>query len=153
MSGEGQALDCATSEAYASFDDWAYQWYQETGNVCERFGNLDVAGWLYCFAPTKDGAVFLGALRLEQWQAFVDMVGKWDEWGASEWKAMAPFMAKEPAIEVVGTGFCRNPEVYKRRTGGDVRGIRQKGPAGSYCTRSGADRNSYGYAQGCELER
>jgi hypothetical protein len=28
ISCEGQALDCATSEAYASFDDWAYQWYQ-----------------------------------------------------------------------------------------------------------------------------
>jgi crotonobetainyl-CoA:carnitine CoA-transferase CaiB-like acyl-CoA transferase len=98
-SGEGQALDCATSEAYASFDDWAYQWYQETGNVCERFGNLDVAGWLYCFAPTKDGAAFLGALRLEMWQAFVDMIGKWDEWGASEWKAMAPFMSKDQQLK------------------------------------------------------
>jgi CoA:oxalate CoA-transferase len=99
ISGEGQALDCATSEAYASFDDWAYQWYQETGNVCERFGNLDVAGWLYCFAPTKDGAAFLGALRLEMWQAFVDMIGKWDEWGAAEWKAMAPFMAKDQQLK------------------------------------------------------
>jgi crotonobetainyl-CoA:carnitine CoA-transferase CaiB-like acyl-CoA transferase len=94
ISGEGQALDCATSEAYASFDDWAYQWYQGTGNVCERFGNLDIAGWLYCFAPTKNGAVFLGALRLEQWQAFVDMIGKYEEWGAAEWKTMAPFMSE-----------------------------------------------------------
>jgi crotonobetainyl-CoA:carnitine CoA-transferase CaiB-like acyl-CoA transferase len=99
ISGEGQALDCATSEAYASFDDWAYQWYQETGNVAERFGNLDVAGWLYCFAPTKDGAAFLGALRLEMWQAFVDMIGKWDEWGAAEWKEMAPFMSMENQLK------------------------------------------------------
>lgn len=99
MSGEGQALDCATSEAYASFDDWAYQWYQETGRVAERFGNLDIAGWLYCFAPTRDGAVFLGALRLEQWQAFVDMLGKWDEWGAAEWKEMAPFMSEDQQIK------------------------------------------------------
>jgi len=99
ISGEGQALDCATSEAYASFDDWAYQWYQETGNVAERFGNLDIAGWLYCSAPTRDGAVFLGALRLEQWQAFVDMLGKWDEWGAAEWKEMAPFMAKDKQLK------------------------------------------------------
>ena len=98
ISGEGQALDCATSEAYASFDDWAYQWYQGTGNVCERFGNLDIAGWLYCFAPTKDGASFLGALRLEQWQAFADMMGKYEEWGASEWKTMAPFMSEEQQL-------------------------------------------------------
>ncbi len=98
ISGEGQALDCATSEAYASFDDWAYQWYQETGKICERFGNLDIAGWLYCFAPTADGSVFLGALRLEQWQAFADMVGKYDEWGAAEWTTMAPFMTEDQQL-------------------------------------------------------
>jgi crotonobetainyl-CoA:carnitine CoA-transferase CaiB-like acyl-CoA transferase len=97
--GEGQALDCATSEAYASFDDFAYQWYQESGTVCERFGNLDVAGWLYCFAPTKDGAAFLGGLRFEQWQAFVDMIGKWDEWGAAGWKNMVPFMPKDAQLK------------------------------------------------------
>jgi crotonobetainyl-CoA:carnitine CoA-transferase CaiB-like acyl-CoA transferase len=99
ISGEGQALDCATSEAYASFDDWAYQWYQGTGNVCERFGNLDIAGWLYCFAPTKDGASFLGGLRLEMWQAFTDMIGKWDEWGAAGWKTMAPFMSEDQQLK------------------------------------------------------
>jgi crotonobetainyl-CoA:carnitine CoA-transferase CaiB-like acyl-CoA transferase len=99
ISGEGQALDCATSEAYASFDDWAYQWYQGTGRVCERFGNLDIAGWLYCFTPTKDGAVFLGALRLEQWQAFVDMIGKYEEWGAAQWKTMAPFMSEDQQLK------------------------------------------------------
>ncbi len=99
ISGEGQALDCATSEAYASFDDFAYQWYQETGTVCERFGNLDIAGWLYCFAPTKDGAVFLGGLRLEMWQAFVDMLGKWDEWGAASWKDMLQWMPKDAQLK------------------------------------------------------
>jgi len=99
ITGEGQALDCATSEAYASFDDWAYQWYQETGKVCERFGNLDIAGWLYCFAPTRDGAVFLGALRLEQWKAFVDMIGKYEEWGAEGWKTMAPFMSEKEQLK------------------------------------------------------
>jgi crotonobetainyl-CoA:carnitine CoA-transferase CaiB-like acyl-CoA transferase len=98
-SGEGQALDCATSEAYASFDDWAYQWYQGTGKVCERFGNLDIAGWLYCFAPTQDGAVFLGGLRLEMWQAFADMLGKYGEWGAAEWKTMAPFMSEDQQLK------------------------------------------------------
>jgi len=98
-SGEGQALDCATSECYPSFDDFAYQWYQETGTICERFGNLDTAGWLYTFAPTKDGAVFLGALRLEMWQAFVDMVGKWDEWGAAKWKDMTEFLKKEDQLK------------------------------------------------------
>jgi len=97
-SGEGQALDCATSEAYPSFDDFAYQWYQDTGTVCERFGNLDIAGWLYCFAPAKDGTVFLGALRLEMWQAFADMLGKYDEWGAAKWKVMADFTTKEQQL-------------------------------------------------------
>ncbi|HSW40478.1 MAG TPA: CoA transferase, partial [Acidobacteriota bacterium] len=98
-SGEGQALDCATSEAYASFDDFAYQWYQDSGTVCERFGNLDVAGWLYCFAPTRDGSVFLGGLRLEMWQAFADMIGKWDEWGAADWKVMADFTTEEAQLK------------------------------------------------------
>jgi crotonobetainyl-CoA:carnitine CoA-transferase CaiB-like acyl-CoA transferase len=97
--GEGQALDCASSEAYASFDDFAYQWYQESGTICERFGNLDVAGWMYCFAPTIDGVVFLGGLRFEQWQAFVDMLGKWDEWGAANWKSLGPFMPKDAQLK------------------------------------------------------
>jgi crotonobetainyl-CoA:carnitine CoA-transferase CaiB-like acyl-CoA transferase len=99
MTGEGQALDVATAEAYSCFDDYAALWYQEEGRVNERFGSLDVAGWLYCFAPTKDGAVFLGGLRLEMWQAFVDMIGKWDEWGAASWKNLSNFMRQEEQLK------------------------------------------------------
>jgi CoA:oxalate CoA-transferase len=99
MTGEGQALDVASEEAYASIEDWAAVWYQGAGVVNERFGNLNTAGWLYCFAPTKDGAVFLGALRLEMWQAFADMVGKWDEWGAASWTDLAPFSEKEQQLK------------------------------------------------------
>jgi crotonobetainyl-CoA:carnitine CoA-transferase CaiB-like acyl-CoA transferase len=97
--GEGQALDVATAEAYARFDDYAALWYQGAGVVAERFGSLDIAGWLYCFAPTKDGAVFLGGLRLEMWQAFADMLGKWDEWGAARWTSTAPFTQKEEQLK------------------------------------------------------
>jgi crotonobetainyl-CoA:carnitine CoA-transferase CaiB-like acyl-CoA transferase len=95
LTGEGQALDVASAEAYASTDDWAAVWYQGSGVINERFGSLDTAGWLYCFAPTKDGAVFLGGLRLQMWQAFADMVGKWDEWGAASWKDLSVFMEEE----------------------------------------------------------
>jgi crotonobetainyl-CoA:carnitine CoA-transferase CaiB-like acyl-CoA transferase len=91
ITGEGQALDVASAEAYASMDDWAAVWYQGSGVINERFGSLDTAGWLYCFAPTQDGAVFLGGLRLEMWQAFADMMGKWDEWGAASWKDLSVF--------------------------------------------------------------
>ncbi len=91
QTGRGQALDVATSEAYARIDDFVSLWYEHTGRISERFGNLDIALWLYCFAPTKDGAVFLGGLRLEMWQAFADMVGKWDAWGAETWTSVAPF--------------------------------------------------------------
>jgi len=91
LTGEGQALDAASAEAYACNDDWAAVWYQGAGVINERFGSLDTAGWLYCFAPTKDGAVFLGGLRLEMWQAFADMVGKWEEWGAASWKDLSAF--------------------------------------------------------------
>lgn len=97
--GEGQALDVATAEAYANFDDWGVLIYQEHKYIVERFGSLDQGGWIYCFAPTKDGAVFIGGLRLEQWQAFVDMVGKWDEWGAAEFKAIGDFMVKEAQLK------------------------------------------------------
>jgi crotonobetainyl-CoA:carnitine CoA-transferase CaiB-like acyl-CoA transferase len=97
--GEGQALDVATAEAYARFDDYAPLWYQEAGIVAERFGSLDIAAWLYCFAPTKDGAVFLGGLRLEMWQAFADMVGKWDEWGAADWTNLTIFMEEEQQLK------------------------------------------------------
>jgi crotonobetainyl-CoA:carnitine CoA-transferase CaiB-like acyl-CoA transferase len=99
LTGEGQALDVASAEAYASVEDWAAVWYQGAGVVNERFGSLNTAGWLYCFAPTKDGAVFLGGLRLEMWQAFADMVGKWDEWGAAAWKDLASFTPKEEQLK------------------------------------------------------
>ena len=99
MSGEGQALDVGSAESYASLEDWASLWYQGAGVVNERFGSLNTGGWLYCFAPTRDGAVFLGGLRLEMWQAFADMVGKWDEWGAAAWKDLASFSAKEEQLK------------------------------------------------------
>ena len=99
LTGEGQALDVASAESYASLEDWASIWYQGAGVVNERFGNLNTGGWLYCFAPTKNGAVFLGGLRLEMWQAFADMVGKWDEWGAASWKDLASFSAKEEQLK------------------------------------------------------
>ena len=99
VTGEGQALDVATAEAYTCFDDYAALYYQETGRINERFGNLDVAAWLYCFAPTRDGIVFLGGLRLEMWQAFADMMGKWDEWGAARWKSLIPFTEKEQQLK------------------------------------------------------
>jgi crotonobetainyl-CoA:carnitine CoA-transferase CaiB-like acyl-CoA transferase len=99
VTGEGQALDVASAEAYACADDWASVWYQGSGAINERFGSLDTAGWLYCFAPTKDGAVFLGGLRLEMWQAFADMVGKWDEWGAASWKELSTFTEEEMQLK------------------------------------------------------
>ncbi len=99
MTGEGQALDVATAEAYTSVEDWAAVWYQGAGVINERFGSLDTAGWLYCFAPTKDGAVFLGGLRLEMWQAFADMMGKWDEWGVASWTNMSSFTEKEQQLK------------------------------------------------------
>jgi len=99
ITGEGQALDVATAEAYARFDDYAALWYQGTGTINERFGSLDTAGWLYCFAPTKDGTVFLGGLRMEMWQAFADMLGKWDEWDTASWTTLQVFMRKEEQLK------------------------------------------------------
>jgi len=66
LTGEGQALDIATAEAYARIDDFVALWYEHEGRINERFGNLDTAIWLYCFAPTKDGAVFLGGRSLKK---------------------------------------------------------------------------------------
>ncbi len=99
VTGKGQALDCATTEAYTRIDDFVALWYEHAGQINERFGNLDTALWLYCFAPTSDGAVFLGGLRVEMWKAFVDMLGKWDEWGAAEWTSVAPFTRKEEQLK------------------------------------------------------
>jgi len=99
ISGEGQALDIATAEAYARIDDFVALWYEHEGQINERWGNLDTAIWLYCFAPTKDGAVFLGGLRLEMWQAFADMVGKWDDWDAGSWTSVAPFTKQEEQLK------------------------------------------------------
>ena len=33
------------------------------------------------------------------WQAFADMMGKWDEWGAASWKALSPFTEKEEQLK------------------------------------------------------
>ena len=53
LTGKGQALDVATAEAYARIDDFVALWYEHKGRINERFGNLDTAIWLYCFAPTQ----------------------------------------------------------------------------------------------------
>ncbi len=99
ITGEGQALDISTTEAYLRLDEYATRWYERARYISERFGNLDPNLWLYCFAPTKDGGVFLGALRLEMWQAFADMLGKWDEWEAGSWTTLAPFMKEEEQLK------------------------------------------------------
>ncbi|MFH0727264.1 MAG: CoA transferase [Pseudomonadota bacterium] len=99
-SGEGQALDVSTSEAYARFDDMNPIWYYGSPDfVSERFGNLDKGSWLYCFAPTKNGGVFLGGLRLEMWKAFADIVGKWEEWGVDDWNELSVFTQKEQQLK------------------------------------------------------
>ena len=95
LTGEGQAIDVSTPEAYQRLQDYALHWYTDQGIIQERFSNLDTALWLYGFFPTKDGGVFLGGLRLEMWKAFVDILGKWDEWNADEWTTLAPFMKKD----------------------------------------------------------
>jgi len=95
ITGDGQYIDVATPEAYERLHDYALHWYADQKVLNERFGNLDTALWLYGFFPTKDGGVFLGGLRLEMWKAFVDMMGKYEEWGAEEWPTLAPFMKKD----------------------------------------------------------
>ena len=95
----GQALDVSTHEAYAKFDDNCPVWYHGAGAVAKQFGSLDKGAWLYCFSPTKDGAVFLGGLRLEMWQAFADMMGVWDEWGAADWKDLTIFTEEEMQLK------------------------------------------------------
>jgi crotonobetainyl-CoA:carnitine CoA-transferase CaiB-like acyl-CoA transferase len=98
-SGQGQALDVSTTEAYMRLDDYSHIWYQGGGHVTERLGGLDNALWLYCFAPTKDGGVFLGGLRLEMWQAFCDLMGKWDEWEVGSWQSLSPFLDRESQLK------------------------------------------------------
>jgi len=92
LTGEGQAIDVSTSDAFERLNDYALLWCADTGIINERFGSLDTALWLYGFFPTKDGGVFLGGLRLEMWKAFVDILGKYDEWGADKWDSLLPFM-------------------------------------------------------------
>lgn len=93
--GQGQALDVSTTEAYMRLDDYSHIWFQGDGHITERVGGLDNALWLYCFAPTKDGGVFLGGLRLEMWQAFCDIMGKWELWKVGEWTSLSPFLNAE----------------------------------------------------------
>ena len=60
MTGEGQAIDVATPEAYERLNDYALHWYADQQVVNERFGSLDACLWLYGFYPTKDGVSFSG---------------------------------------------------------------------------------------------
>ena len=110
VSGEGQAIDISTPEAYERLNDYMLHWYADQGVVNERFGNLDTCLWLYGFYPTKDGGVFLGGLRLEMWKAFVDIIGKYDEWGAEQWTSLAPFMKKDWQLKYQA---MINPETEK----------------------------------------
>ncbi len=110
LTGEGQAIDIASAEAYERLHDYALHWYADKGVLNERFGNLDTALWLYGFYPTKDGGVFLGGLRLEMWKAFVDIIGKYDEWGAEQWTTLAPFMKKDWQLKYQA---MINPETEK----------------------------------------
>jgi crotonobetainyl-CoA:carnitine CoA-transferase CaiB-like acyl-CoA transferase len=110
ITGEGQALDISSAEAYERLNDYALHWYGDQGVVTERFGSLDTALWLYGFYPTSDGGVFLGGLRLEMWQAFVDILGEWDAWGAGEWTTLAPFMEKDNQLKYQA---MINPETVK----------------------------------------
>lgn len=110
VSGEGQAIDISTPEAYERLNDYMLHWYADQGVINERFGNLDTCLWLYGFYPTKDGGVFLGGLRLEMWKAFVDIIGKYDEWGAEQWTSLAPFMKKDWQLKYQA---MINPETEK----------------------------------------
>ena len=110
LTGEGQAIDIATPEAYERLHDYALHWYADQGILNERFGNLDTALGLYGFYPTKDGGVFLGGLRLEMWKAFVDIIGKYDEWGAEQWTTLSPFMKKDWQLKYQA---MINPETVK----------------------------------------
>jgi crotonobetainyl-CoA:carnitine CoA-transferase CaiB-like acyl-CoA transferase len=99
VTGEGQALDICTPEAYERLNDYMLHWYADQGVINERFGSLDTCLWLYGFYPTKDGGVFCGGLRLEMWKAFVDILGKYDEWGAESWQSLAPFTKKDSQLK------------------------------------------------------
>lgn len=110
LTGEGQALDISTPEAYERLNDYMLHWYADQGVINERFGNLDTCLWLYGFYPTSDGGVFLGGLRLEMWKAFVDIIGKYDEWGAEQWTSLAPFMKKDWQLKYQA---MINPETVK----------------------------------------
>ena len=36
---------------------------------------------------------------MEMWQAFADMVGKWEEWGAAGWTSLTGFIKKEEQLK------------------------------------------------------
>ena len=110
MTGEGQAIDISTPEAYERLNDYMLHWYADQGVINERFGNLDTCLWLYGFYPTRDVVVFLGGLRFEMWKAFVDIIGKYDEWGAEQWTSLAPFMKKDWQLKYQA---MINPETVK----------------------------------------
>ena len=110
LTGEGQAIDISSAETYERLNDYALHWYGDQGHITKRFGSLDTALWLYGFYPTSDGGVFLGGLRLEMWKAFVDIIGKWDEWGADEWTTLAPFMKEDWQLKYQA---MINPETSK----------------------------------------
>ena len=46
LTGEGQAIDVSTPEAYQRLHDYALHWYTDQGVIQERFGSLDTALWL-----------------------------------------------------------------------------------------------------------
>jgi crotonobetainyl-CoA:carnitine CoA-transferase CaiB-like acyl-CoA transferase len=98
--GEGQAIDISPAETFTPLLNYDIIRYDTRGIVSERFGNYDLAVWIYGFFPSTDGGVCLACVSLRLWHALADAMGKWDQWGPEHHKDVLDLLPVEKQLEV-----------------------------------------------------
>lgn len=76
VSGKGQFVDIAGSEAVMKFIDYNLTWFHTAGMVRERLGNLDGAAFPYTYVKCKDGFTFLAAYNDDAFESLMEIIGK-----------------------------------------------------------------------------
>ena len=129
MTGEGQAIDVATPEAYERLNDYALHWYGDQGVInFERFGNLDCCPVALWFLPDKGRRSL--PRRACAWRCgrpWWICWGRWDEWGAESWKTLAPFMQKDWQLKYQSMINSLDFTVYERGTDPKIDRISKSG--------------------------
>ena len=95
--GNGDWLDCSTTEAVQSQNDWSSVGYSATGNQAKRAG----AGPVFRVYPADDGWARVLNLTVKQWQETKKWVGDPPEISGPEWDSPMYRAANPETLDLV----------------------------------------------------